>query len=549
MARRELTHHISIVARGNSDNGQRFCKLRVKGEMGVKTIVVRETNLQKHRDELEAIGANLVSRKAFSELEDRIQANGLTPPTFPVATRIEIREEGMALPGGPFPRTNKFAVVLTEVPREIQNKYQRAGSVKRWKKALSKVARGNSRVKLAFALPFVGPLSAVAPIEHVGVQLVGAPGSGKSSLGTASTSVWGWDPDPVQADKTGFGKSWHTTVNNLDDWLPGYNQTYAFLNETRLAGKNLKEAAETVLDAAMKIEGASGKGRMHHGETGRFFAPLLSSSNLSVQQLAELAGVDCDAALLDRLIDVPAPTDALDGMFENLHGFADAAAFSVELKRFAAENHGWPGLRFVESLLKARKQDQKALEEWINRRREFYIKAAKSEIQSDSRDLTRLHGKFATIYAAGALAVEYDILPFTRKALRLAILKCEKDHVAFVEQRGIVNPAPSAWDRLRSLLKEHRHELVNLEDAKRDGSEWGYSCHYKGVDEILLDNDRFEELVGGKKAATALKSSLAEKGFLATEAGNKGKVHYVARRGKGEKRDTFVAIDVKFLEV
>ncbi len=423
MTEPKFTGHISIVARGISDNKQRFCKLKVNGDVGVQTIVVREIDLKKkHRDELEAVGANLVSDKAFRELEDRIQANGLSPPTFPVATRIEIRDEAMALPGGPFPKTKKFEVVLTEVSPEIKAKYQRKGSLKKWKKALGKVAPDNSRLMLAFALQFVGPLSAVASIEHVGVQLVGEGGSGKSSLGVAASSVWGWDPDPVQADKTGFGKSWHTTVNNLDDWLPGYNQTCAFFNETRLAGKNQKETAETVLDAAMKIEGASGKGRMHHGETGRFFAPLLSTSNLSVQQLAGLAGVECDAALLDRLIDVPAPTDALDGMFENLHGYADVAVFSVELKRFAAENHGWPGLRFVESLLTARAQDEKALQKFVEDRREAYIKMAKRKIHSDTRNLTRLHGKFATIYAAGALAIEYDILPFTRKVLRLAIL-------------------------------------------------------------------------------------------------------------------------------
>jgi len=143
-----LTGHIKLVARGISDNGQRFCKLRVNGDLGVRTIVVRETRLEDHRDQLEAIGANLVSRRAFTELENRIQANGSTRPTFHVVTRIEIRDDAMALPGGAYPETDKFEVALTDVPAEIQRKYMTRGTLKKWQD-LARLARGNSRMNQA----------------------------------------------------------------------------------------------------------------------------------------------------------------------------------------------------------------------------------------------------------------------------------------------------------------------------------------------------------------------------------------------------------------
>ncbi len=299
----KFTSHIKIVARGISDTRQRFCKLRVKGDMGVKTIVVRENHLGDYRDQLEAIGANLVSRKAFNELEDRIQDYGLTKPTLKVATRIEIRDEAMALPGGPYPETDGFEVALTDVPLDIQRKYVTSGTIKAWKKDFGKLGRRNSRVILAFALPFVGPLSAVASIEHVGIQLVGkGGGSGKSAIGVAASSVWGWDPYHSQADRNGFGQTWNSTVNNLERWSAGYNQTFLFLNETRLAGKNPKEVAHNVLETIMKIEGSTGKGRLVEAGTRRWFAPLLSTSNYSVQALAKEAGQECDSALLDRLV-------------------------------------------------------------------------------------------------------------------------------------------------------------------------------------------------------------------------------------------------------
>ncbi|MGA2843351.1 MAG: DUF927 domain-containing protein [Steroidobacteraceae bacterium] len=483
----KFTSHIKIVARGISDTCQRFCKLRVKGDMGVKTIVVRENHLGDYRDQLEAIGANLVSRKAFNELEDRIQAQGLKTPTLKVATRIEIRDDAMALPGGPYPKTDKFEVALTDVPLEIQQKYSTKGTLEDWKQGLAKLGRHNTRIKLAFALPFVGPLSAIMSVEHVGIQLVGEGGSGKSAIGVAASSVWGWDPNPVQADRNGFGQSWNSTVNNLERVFAGYNQTFLFANETRLAGKKPKEIAENVLETIMKIEGSTGKGRLVEAGTRRWFAPLLSTSNYSVQALAKEAGQECDSALLDRLVDIPPPADGFK-MFEELHGFDDPAVFAVELKRFASENHGWPGREFIRKLLEAKAKDEPALKQFIKDRRAAYMRRAKHKIVSASRDLIRLHGKFATIYAAGALAIKYKVLPFTRDALRFAILKCEADHVAYVEEGGESKPQTSPLDKLRDQLREHRPSLINLADYdEKDHSAWGYhNRHDDGGEEVLL---------------------------------------------------------------
>ena len=120
---------------------------------------------------------------------------------------------------------------------------------------------------LAFSLHFVGPLSDVVSVEHVGVQPCrGKGGSGKSAIGVAASSAWGWDPDPVPADRNGFGQSWNSTVNNLERVFSGYNQTTLFLNETGAAGGNTKQAAESILEAIMKMEGfgrqrASGRSR------------------------------------------------------------------------------------------------------------------------------------------------------------------------------------------------------------------------------------------------------------------------------------------------
>jgi hypothetical protein len=89
--------------------------------------------------------------------------------------------------------------------------------------------------------------------------------------------------------------------------------------------------------------------------------------------------------------------------------------------------------------------------------RAAYVIAA-AGITSSWRDLVRVHGRFATIYASGCVAIRFGVLPFKQKELLAAILVCERDHLAFVDQEvrrlgALVIPAPDARKRLRILAR------------------------------------------------------------------------------------------------
>jgi uncharacterized protein (DUF927 family) len=179
----------------------------------------------------------------------------------------------MALPGGPYPPTRSFEVALTDVPADLQAKFMVAGNLKGWRK-LARLGQGNTRLICAFSLGFVGPLSAVLGVEHVALQLVGEGGEGKSGIGVVSSSTWGWDPNPVVADRNGFGQNWNSTVNALERTLSAYNQTMLFLNEAGVAdgaGGDKKKKAAAILDSIFKIEGSVGKARLRtQGLSGVF---------------------------------------------------------------------------------------------------------------------------------------------------------------------------------------------------------------------------------------------------------------------------------------
>lgn len=560
----KYTAHIKLCRRGVSDTGQRFCKLMIEGDRGAETLLVRETQLQDYRNELEAKGANLVSDAAWRELTARIQANGLKKPTLRVATRIEIRDDAMALPSGPYPKSKSFVVALTDVPTEIQRKYQVAGDLESWL-ALAEFGCGNSRLIFAFSLAFVGPLSATTAVEHVGFQFVGQGGEGKSGIGVVSSSVWGWDPDPTVADRNGFGCSWNTTINALERTLAGYNQTFIFLNETGVADAGGGNKPTKILETILKIEGSVGKDRLNDPIPQRsWFAPVLSTSNKSVVELVRAAegksdrlyaSNSIDPAYLDRLADIPPPENGL-GMFEDLHGYLDVAAFVADLKAKAALNHGRAGRLFVRKLIKARKREPEALARWIECRRVFYIGKATSQITTNDRNLTRLHGKFATVYAAGHLAAKYKILPFKRNAVFKAVLKCELDHVRFVEKQlnQEVTPSPSNVQRLRAYVAENQSRFIDLRgknivvpstDVKAAP---GFICNHKNQSEYLFASEKFDEILGGRAAADQCKRDLRTLGLIAKSGAGGSEIRFVVKRHVGEKRRLMVAVSDELLD-
>ena len=560
------TPHIDLCGRGVSDSGQQFCKLLIHGDRGTETLLVREAQLQDYAAELEAKGANLVTPEAMRELARRVQANGLKTPTLKVATRIEIRKFAMALPGGPYPPTRSFEVALTDVPADLQAKFTVAGNLKGWRK-LARLGRGNSRLICAFSLGFVGPLSAVLGVEHVALQLVGEGGEGKSGIGVVSSSTWGWDPNPVVADRNGFGQNWNSTVNALERTLCAYNQTMLFLNEAGVAdgaGGDRKKKAAAILDSIFKIEGAVGKARLTDtGPKRSFFVPVLSTSNKSVIELVELVegrrthslgGGGIDPAYVDRLADIPPPQGG-HGMFETLHGLADVAAFVTHLKRIAAENHGVAGRAFVGRLLKARRQNRKKLTAWVEARRAFYVEKATAQITSSSCNLTRLHGKFATIYAAGAMATRFGILPHEKKDIFAAILACERDHVRFIEQQLAVHVAQpqSHIERLRDYLRRNASSFIDLRQEGVSVSDDaflaapGFVGEHKRRLEYLFPAEKFEQILGGRGAADTCKRDLLALCLIATAGAGGEEIRFVVKRNFGDDRRAVVAVRTELL--
>ncbi len=114
--------------------------------------------------------AHLISPPAQSELIKRIQDYGPRTPSFTVAEEIGLFEDCLILPDGTVPALpNGVEAYLSDIPAEFISKYKCAGTREGWLE-LARYAIGNTRMMFAFAMNFVGPVSAMWPRQSVTVH-------------------------------------------------------------------------------------------------------------------------------------------------------------------------------------------------------------------------------------------------------------------------------------------------------------------------------------------------------------------------------------------
>jgi Domain of unknown function (DUF927) len=547
----DLTRHIKILGKGKSKHGHRFTKLSVEGSE--KHVVIRHDNFERNTifKRINQHGADLITLKSQNELMNRIEAYPRTS-SFEVAEEIGVFKDCFILPDRTIPALpDKVEICLNDIPADIISKYKTAGTPKGWKD-LARYGVGNTRLMFAFALNFVGPVSAIWSREFVAFQFKADPSSGKGAIAAVSTSTWGWDP--ILGMKYGFGTNWNTTTNNLEVICKGYNHTILFLDETGVADD--KDSMGKRVDfrkAIMRLDSQTVRGRMtDDGPRGVWNMPVLSTSNLSVLQMLKAGkfGNEKDDVpprpYCDRLIDIPCPNVGY-GMFEYVYDSKNNAKFSERLKQLASKHHGKAGREFVRRILEKRAKNAQEMLDFLDTRAADYEQKAEARI-GPSGDLERIHNKFATVYAAGCLAIREKILPFEYEAVLEAILMCEEDHVRLVDEElaKAAEPQQPHIDVLRAYIQENSHDFIDLKTLPADHDYKrcpGYINVHGGRREYLFPNEKLQEIMGRVWKADELKRELHGEGLISTASMRKGKPLYVGRRvNRGQRTPYLVGI-------
>ncbi len=522
----KYTSKIEFLGRGKSENGDRFIKRRIGEDVALISVAKLFAQPNDEFVRLQRAGVTLLLPDARREFTKRVQDEAGKQPTFQVATqpgllggKFHFPDDGVSkgVSGAEFYPDERHA--------NVYRKFHRAGTRQGWMN-LCALSRGKSRLVLGYALASCGPICAAFGFEPPGVQFVGVPGSGKSTAAKIPSAMWGWDLTPGAL--FGFGSSWQATPAALENIAAACNHTLLFLDE-------MSQASAKGVESIMMI--AQGQGTARYTELHRqtWCEPLLSTSNKSVVAIMSELGFAFDAAYVDRLMDIPSPAGS-GCFFEDLHGFVDLAAYEARLRELAENNHGWAGRVLAEQFTRALGSDRGELKGFVVARRDGYKRAA-GNIAARKRDLVRVHGRFATIYAAGCVTIRFGILPFTEAELLAAVLKCERAHVAFIDQELGIAAAPAKspsavtapaatiaaaqqpFDLLKKFINAGGFVDLREDDPILPLAEEpiGYVGEHDRRKEYWLTNRQFEAVAGGKREGQQLKAQLVKVGLLATE--------------------------------
>ena len=381
------------------------------------------------------------------------------------------------------------------------------------------------------SLALTGPiLQLVNGPRSGGFQLFGSPESGKTAAAMVAGSIWGCHS--MERREKGFAESWHTTAGKVEITALAHNETVLLLDDTKRAGRNDKDRGQAVLDISFGLAEGTEKERLTNvGSVRGWRLYFLSTSNYSLAELARRAGLEVDEAERGRFVDIPNP-NAGHGIYENLHRLDTGETLTDRLKIRCRKYYGTVGPAFVEKLVRARGRVAAFgnLKQFLKQERTAYLGAIKAEAQAQAEKLTPLNrasGRFATVYAAGSLAIKYRIFLWDRAELLRAILACQLDGLrsAKAEHLASDRSVPGLQRRLIAYLLEHRGKLVDLNKRKlrlgghKPGSAAGYVASFKGKNWFYLTSAQLQQIIGNDANAKALKKELVAKKLMASRSG------------------------------
>jgi uncharacterized protein (DUF927 family) len=413
--------------------------------------------------------------------------------------------------------------VLDHLDQAMLEKYRTKGTLKRWREQIAISANGNSRLMFATALSLTGPvLPFVKGPRTGGFQISGAAETGKTTVATVAGSVWGCHVGAERQEK-GFAESWHTTEGKVELTAMAHNNTLLIMDETQRAGRNAGHRAQVISNLAFALAEGIERERLTNSKSSRAWQTyFLSTSNKTFSEIAEAGKVEIDEAHLGRMFDIPCPAGSPHGIYETVHDFANGEQMSDALKRRCRRYFGTAGIEFARKVIAGRNGDLPAFKKRLAHYRSGYRKALSRVLREQSlRSLTRTSSRFATVYAAGRLAIKYRILPWSHEDLLGAILDCHLSGLRLQADRPF-RGEPSEAELRRNLVAYlvDRRGFVDLADGrpKRRSDIAASAGGYIGAEDeagwLYLTARKVSDIIGDGPHAASLKRRLQNEGNL-----------------------------------
>jgi putative DNA primase/helicase len=400
------------------------------------------------------------------------------------------------------------------------------GSRESWLEGLKEPCRASSYLTFGIALAFAGPLlHLVGQDEGAIFYLSGESSTGKTLTELAAQSV-------IERAARDALLTHDVSKRAIEEACAAHNDLIAIIEEiARLVGSQA-EIRKQLRELAHKIVGGGGSRRSAKAKQDPDLADLrwrlmsLWSGEKSLDP--EFLGGARERGELVRLIEIPVPVHAQNGIFDRLKG-ANLPPADLAKKAEAAvrENFGYPIRALIERLVSDPDAHARRATELVER----FLQTA--QVNSDPWT-RRFAMKFAVVYAAARLAAELKVAPWPKNHPLKCILRLYRRARALV-----VTPDEALEDLLRLLAKNagpKRFPKINKGDSvteKPKNKVWGIrSKASDGTAFLAIHSDRFDSLVNPAHHAARVRKLLADGGYIVS--GREGRhVRQIKAKGFG----------------
>lgn len=360
-----------------------------------------------------------------------------------------------------------------------------SGELNDWIDNVARLAIHSSRLVLAMSASIAGLLINFMGVECGGFHFHGNSSIGKSTCLSVAASIFG--------DRQ-FINSWNVTDKAFEELAEAHNDSVLILDELKLLHEDSVTAAQKVMMRIYQLSESRGKIRStsYQSETSVWNVFLLSAGEESLFLQANSGGRQQFAGEAARLIDVPADAGFGFGVFDSLpKHIISSSELADELSQQCQLFHGVAKRSFLKNLTNRMDSDDSFnVKEVMDTYVDEFIEH--SNLMSDDGQEIRKAKKFALAYAAGCLAIDFGIFPYTKGQLINAISLCFE--AALKIDKSSIFDVVDVKQRLFEEIKGN-----NIYELRKKG---------KSIGKNELDEKRFIKSTLDNKTIISIKSEV-----------------------------------------
>lgn len=325
--------------------------------------------------------------------------------------------------------------------------FQVRGDLEQWKEKVAKPAAYSDLMQMSISCSNAALLIEPSGHPNFGINAFGGSKAGKTTTLLAGTSVYG-----IGVERN--LPNWSATPGGFLETARLFNDLVMPLNEVGLLSGKRKEAYGPIRERIYAFSEGRDKTRNSlstmatSGASSQWRGIFFSTSEHSFNEYAALSGETRSGGEYARCLDVPAVRKGQTTVFNrfpnnvpNKRKWAQSQLISI---RKACEKQC--GTALMPFLLYLSKVEN--LPEVIEEYKTAFLKRVKKKGLDNA--LVHAASNFALIYAGGALGIDADVLPWDKRQLLKAILRCFDEAIS--DALGHENAATLGVKELRKRM-------------------------------------------------------------------------------------------------